>query len=217
MTAISRKVDHKGFTLIELVVVVMIIGLVSGLLLVRVGTVSFWDQESFLRKLSETIVFLHHQAVMDQTTYALEIDLEKNSYKVGAVKVEEGGDSHLAELAQDAGTISLELAAFLNPSMGTAQSIIPPPSFPSLAEEVIPPRDIVFDDVRTMRGISSKKDGKVYIFFSPRGFSEFAVIHLLLADQKPATILVNPFTGLTEIYREYKDFEWAYGRKKAQN
>lgn len=194
--------------------VLIIIGMVFGLLLGRIGTVSFWDQESFLRKLSETIVFLHHQAVMDQTTYALEINMEKNSYKVGAVKVEEGGESHLAQFAEDAGTISLELAAFLNPSMGTAQSIIPPPSFPSLAEDVTPPADIVFEDIHTMRGILTKEQGKGFIFFSPRGFSEFAVIHLFLAGGQPATILVNPFTGLTELYRERKDFKWTYGRQK---
>jgi hypothetical protein len=90
--------------------------------------------------------------------------------------------------------------------------MIPPPLFPSLAKPVPFPEGVTLTDVRTMRGM--KTEGTPYVHFSPRGFSEFCVIHLRLQNGSELTILVNPFTGLTEIYREYKDFEWTYGHQK---
>lgn len=212
----NRAPAPSGFTLIELVVVIALIGLIYALIGLRSGTFSFWEEEGFLRRLTETIEFLHHQAVIDQSFYRLDFDLKENSWRVRAVKVEEENENKdLESLATDAGSLSLELAAFLNPDMGRSQSLIPAPSFPSLSEPQLLPKGTLIEDIRTMRGRqSAATSSEASIYFSPRGFSEFAVIHLRLAGVNPVTILVNPFTGLTQIYREYRDFEWSYGRGK---
>lgn len=55
--------------------------------------------------------------------------------------------------------------------------------------------------------------GKAYIHFSPRGFSEFAVIHFHLYNDDPVTLVDNPFTGLVTVYPGFRDFEWTYGKK----
>jgi hypothetical protein len=148
----------------------------------------------------------------------MDFDLQKNSYRVRVVRTEEHDDeARLSEIAADAGALSLELSAFLNPSMGRSQTLIPPPSIPSLADDQPFPAGMSIEDIRTMRGRAAPPhDESAYIAFSPRGFSEFAVLHLRLSSGLPVTILVNPFSGLTEIYREYKDFEWTYGRKKKE-
>ena len=66
-----------------------------------------------------------------------------------------------------------------------------------------------------MRGLKLRNvDKSAYILFSPRGFSEFAILHLSSTTRDPVTILINPFTGLTETFREYRDYEWTYGRNK---
>lgn len=205
-----------GFTLIELVLVIVIIGLVFGVVGLRSGSFDFWKEEGFIRRISETITFLHHQAVVDQSFYRMDFDLRNNTYRVRVVRTEEHDDEErLSEIAADAGNLSLELAAFLNPSMGRSQTLIPPPSLPSLAEAQPFPSGMTIEDIRTMRGKSTPaQDESAYVVFSPRGFSEFAVLHFRLSTGQQVTILVNPFTGLTEIYREYKDFEWSYGRTK---
>ena len=168
-------------------------------------------------KSSEVIEFLHHQAVADQAFYRMEFDLKNHTYKVGVFRsgpiVE---DESLSVLASDAGNLTLELAAFLNPSTGQEGTMIPPPSFPSLAEPVDLAPDLTIDSIRTMRGKKiASEGGKAFIMFSPRGFSEFAVLHIAAGEYKKITILVNPFTGLTEIFKgdEFKDFEWTFGRK----
>ena len=201
----------RGFTLVELVLVIAIIGVTFGLVATRSGTFDLWKERDFERNFSETIVFLHHQALADQSYYRLEIDFDQNTFQIGVMKNEEENNEELADLASDAGILSVELSAFQHPSFGRTQSMIPPPGFPSLADAKKPPARIVFDDVRTMRGLSTKTEGgKAYIMFSPVGFSEFAVIHLRYPGEKITTILVNPFTGLTEIFNEYKDFQWKY-------
>lgn len=207
-----------GFTLLELVLVIAIVGLLSSLIVVRLGTFQRWQEEGFLRRFTETIQFLHHQAVVDGVFYRMDFDFEENPpvYKVGEIVAEEVNQSNLAAMSAagaDPGILSVELADFLVPSLGTFQNLIPPRSFPSLAKPIELPEGVEFSDVRTMRGVIAPGDPeKAYILFSPRGFSEFAVIHLALSHDRVRTILVNPFTGLTSIYKEYKDFEWSYGR-----
>lgn len=216
-TFLARNRLRSGFTLIELLVVVIIIGLASSLFIVKSGTYSYWQQESFFRKLTDTMEFLFYQAIEDGEFYRLEIDFETNSYRVGVLKPEEREeDEKLVQIASDAGSLSLELAAFLNPSLGRTQTLIPPPSFPSLFEPAFAPAGVVFEDARTMRGVKRRTvDRGAYILFSPRGFSEFAVLHLSTIAQTPLTILTNPFTGITQTFRDYRDFEWTYGRAKS--
>ena len=211
---ICRARNQQGFTFIELAIVILIIGLLSILVVSRNVGFSYWKEEGFLRNLSETLNFLHHQAIVDQAFYRFEVDIDNNQYVIGILKPE-GESEEILNLSSDLGNISLELAAFLNPSMGETATMIAPPTMPSLAVPVIPPQGVVFEDVQTPRG--KETDGKAYVMFSPRGFSEFAVLHLRLSTNEPITILVNPFTGLTKIIRDYKDFTWQYGREKQGN
>ncbi len=219
----SRIRCAKGFTLVELVLVILIIAVMTGVVTFSLGTFAYWREQSFIRRLSETITFLYHQAVTDQAFYRLEFSFDKeqgvfaHSYKVGVMKTEEADDSALVDLCNSqAGTLSCELASFLSPSIGLSQTIIPPPDYPSLAEKVPLPEGVYFEDIRTMRGKKNGDEGGTsFILFSPRGFSEFGVIHLRLSAGGQVTILINPFTGTTDVYKEYKDFEWQYGKKES--
>ncbi|MCB0335860.1 MAG: prepilin-type N-terminal cleavage/methylation domain-containing protein [Bdellovibrionales bacterium] len=221
----SRFDSTLGLTLIELVVVLAIIGIISGFATFKSGAFAYYEQEGMLRRLSETITFLHHRAITDGVFYRMEFDLDpdKPQYKVGEV-VPQGsteGDENLSTFSQaGVGLLSLEMAAHLSPSIGEYQYMIEPRSIPSLGKPVELPHGCVFKDINTMRGKfeENSSDGtKPYVLFSPRGFSEFAVIHITLAQGNDVTVLINPFTGLTSIYREYKEFEWSYGRKKEDN
>jgi type II secretory pathway pseudopilin PulG len=203
--------------LIEIVVVVLIISAATMLLLVNFGAFSYWREEGFIRKLNETVQFLHRQAVTDRAFYRLELDLDENRYRVDVVRPDSDIDESLAEIAEGAGNLTLELASFLNPSIGEEATLIPPPSMPSLAEPVRLPPGMTFRDVRTVRGVRTPEmGGKSFVLFSPRGYSEFAVIHLRTSGERDITILINPFTGLTELFRDYRDFEWTYNKRAGE-
>lgn len=217
MTAslVLNRNKSSGFTLVELLLVMLIIGALGALIASRPNSFGYWQQEGYLRNLTETINFLHNQAVVDQSLYRMEFDLQEGSYRIGILKPEDQ-DTTFAGVAQDVGNLSLELSTFLNPGGTEGSAIfIPPPSMPSLATPVFTPTGLKIRDIRTMRGIA--KEGKPYIMFSPRGFSEFAVIHITLPTNEVITILVNPFTGIPKIIREDKDFSWTYGRGKEKS
>ena len=214
----------RGFTLIELMIVVLVFAALMMLATVPTGAIRYWKEEAFLRRLMDTIQFLHTQAVADQSFYRLELDFgkgdQKSFFSVGVVKPEEDPALNTAGVASaDVGLVSTELYFFLHPSTGVdgSYSIIPPPSFPSLYDPVMFPQDVYLERVRTAGGIYERGHSeKAFLLFSPRGFSAFAVLHLTLGRGAPATILVNPFTGMTTLYHEFKDFEWTYSNREGK-
>ena len=204
---------QRGFTLIELVLVIAIMGLMIGIFSVRLSDINFWKEEAALRKLSELVIFLNNQAVMDQSFYRIEFDLDNRQYRVGVVKNESA--IMQAQSGANLPPLQLELSAMLSPDMGDESTVIPPPSYPSLAEPTTLPGAMEFLDVMTPRGkvAAGDKRDNPYLIFSPRGTSEFGVIHVALGPGHPVTILVNPWTGMAEVYREYKEFQWNLGRQ----
>jgi prepilin-type N-terminal cleavage/methylation domain-containing protein len=206
----------RAFTLIELVVVIAILAIVIAVAGLRFGAFDVWKEENTLRQLSETLVFLNQQAVIDQEFYRIEFDLENGLYRVGVMR-SDNAVQDVSLITGGGGYLSDELAAFLSPSLDYETTMIPPPSFPSLAEPVKLPGGMRFVDVRTPRGMlraDQKTDEIPYLMFSPRGFSEFGVIHAVMGDERPVTVFVNPWTGIAEVFREYKDFEWTLGNRK---
>jgi hypothetical protein len=216
-------------------VVMLVIAIVSGLVSFRGGAFSYWQREGTIRKLSETISFLHHRAVSDRVNYRIEFSMPSNqphSFRVGeALPARQKNTltndkdptldaAALAAINQETGLLSARLSDFLTPQTATGNDIVEPKNFPSLAKPEIFPNGLSIRDIKTTRdtvkatGYSDQE--KPYINFSPRGFSEFAVIHLMLGDDPNAivTLLVNPFTGLTTLYRDDKDFEWTLARDK---
>ncbi|MCB0310193.1 MAG: type II secretion system protein [Bdellovibrionales bacterium] len=72
----SCKFEALGFTLIELVVVVAIISIATLLISINSGALAHWEEENFLRRLIETIEFLHSQAIQDGEHYRIEFNFE---------------------------------------------------------------------------------------------------------------------------------------------
>jgi hypothetical protein len=191
--------------------VILIIGLAVGLLSVKMGALDFWKEQGSLRKLRETIMLLNNQAVMDQAFYRMEFDLENNQYRVGVIRPEDALAT--PALAINLPPLVLELSAMLSPSIADGSTMIPPPSIPSLAEPTKLGGRLVLLDVVTPRGKVARGDDREnpYLLFSPRGFSEFGVIHISLGGNAAQTIMANPWTGMADVYPEYKDFTWTLG------
>jgi prepilin-type N-terminal cleavage/methylation domain-containing protein len=212
-----RSRSNLGLTLIELLVTLIIIAVSFVLVGSRLGIANYWSEEAFLRKIRETITFLHQQAVVDQIFYQLQIDFEKQEYQVFAMNVDRSAteDPNSALTAQqDVGYLTQELAQLQSPAIGQSYDLIPPPAFPSLGEPIKVPGTIKITSVKTARGnFDAKEVESAYILFSPRGFSEFAVIQMDQGPEGHNTILVNPFTGSASLFREEKDFDWTYGRE----
>jgi len=161
-------------------------------------------------------VFLNNQAVMDQVFYRMEFDLEKRQYRVGVMRPDDRVMENLS--GYNLPPLQLELSTILSPSVDGESTMIPPPSIPSLANPIQLPGEMYFEDVVTPRGksVAGEKRSNPFLLFSPRNASEFGVIHVQMGSGKQFTILVNPWTGLAEVFPEYKEFQYTLGRQ-AQN
>ncbi len=211
-------VKERGFTLLELLLVIAIASVIVGLISIRLGTVNYWKEESEIRKLSEMIEFLYYQAAIEGYYYRINFAFgdRLDSYQIGVIGDEDTSDSTNAASAVSSGMgiLTQELSVLLQPSRGRTQTLLPPPDMPSLRDPRQLPEGMRFIDVRTPRGMTNGEPGEsAYLDFSPRGFSEFGVIHIELSGGQPVTILINPFSGLTTIYREYRDFDWIWGKQ----
>lgn len=217
VSLLTARPSSRGFTLVELVIVIVLFAAIFALVPLSFGSFSYWRQESFIRKLTDTIQFLFHQSVADQVFYRIEFDLVRGTYRVGALEPHTGLVVDLPTYDQGAGDLTLQLASFLNPSPGSISEMVSPAAFPSLAEPVALPDGATIEAVRNMSGQRTRERGETAtLTFSPRGFSEFGVIHLKLIGGGVVTILVNPFTGIAEVHRAFKDFEWTFGRNQGQ-
>jgi type II secretory pathway pseudopilin PulG len=211
----ARKERAEAFTILELALVILVVSALFFVGLRSSSTPQFWQRQAALRELNETMRFLFHQAVADQTYYQIEFDMSSSTYTVGAIIPEPETDERLADFAGDAGNISLELNAFLNPSYGETHTVIPPPEFPSLGTPRQLPNGIRIEAIYTPKGWTRREEEKkVRMRFSPKGFAEFIALHILIGDKQEMTLVNNPFTGLTQTFNEWKDYEWTFAEKK---
>ncbi len=219
MATAGTPTGARGFTLVELVLVIAIVGLTLGLVSVRLGAVDFWREQTSIRKLTETIALLNTQAVLDQAVYRLEFDLKGNSFRAGVMRPDNAGlggasAGGLAGVTLD--PLEEQLADILSPESSSGATMIPPPGMESLAGPHTFGGRYVILDVVTSEGKFSREDTEApnpAIRFSPRGVSDFGVIHISTGGDSAITIVANPWTGLAEMHPGYKDFKWTMSRQ----
>ncbi len=216
----ARRLElHRGgesaFTLMELILVIVIIGLATGLLSVRLGALDVWREQAAIRKLAETIVLLNHRAVMDRKFYRMEFDFKNNSYRVGVMQLDPSSPASPGAATTGGTQLEIERDRWKSPSLRGSAYLMPPTDIPSLAEPVKLPGRLDLIEVRTPRGKVSEGDERdsPFLQFFPYGFSDFGLIHISTGPSTAITIFSNPWTGVAKIYDEYKDFKWAIGNR----
>lgn len=81
MSRTGISTDNSGFTLIELILVVLLLGLLSGLSLPLLGSIDGGSLEATARRLSGTVKFLYNEAVMTGLEQRLVFDVTDGSYR----------------------------------------------------------------------------------------------------------------------------------------
>lgn len=79
---ITKRTSASGFTLLELLAVIMVIGVILGLALPRLSGLGRAELRASTRRLSGTIRLGYHLAVLNKKNYRLLLDLEKQSYQL---------------------------------------------------------------------------------------------------------------------------------------
>lgn len=242
----SRGESDRGFTLIEIIFVILIIAIISSFGASQFQSIHIWRQRGDIREFVATWELLYQTAITRGHTYRLIMDLDDNSYTVRReiydsqdrvqqvdylknLRTKSEQERRAKEaLERELGTIDEAFEAedrregsktleqlfidtfYIDPEAPVTLGY--PLEFPNLAERKQFPDGLALRDVKTLAGKTT--EGSTFVRFSPRGASEFAVVHLTLGEDV-VTVFMNPSTGVVSIFDGDKDFEWTYGSEKA--
>ncbi len=93
---VHKKKHESGFTLVEIIIVMVIIGIAAGLVGVYVGSGS--DKlalRTFTKDVSAVLRYARNHAASEKKSYFFEIDREKNRYKLYSRKVNDDEETNM--------------------------------------------------------------------------------------------------------------------------
>jgi len=186
--------NARGFTLIEIMIVVIIIGMMMGLGV----SILFPGNEAKLRdqsaKLSGTIKFLYNEAAVKNKYYRIVFDLDSQSWVI-----ESSTEPFLVKMIEEAPK-----------KTGAQDAPAGTPNADFTAEEGFMveasklPSGTKFKDIQVMHLKDRQEHGKVEVYFFPSGYVEPTVINLTDEDEQTFySLQVNPLTGKALIRSEY--------------
>ena len=174
----NGSADRGGFTLIEIMIVMLIIGLVAAIAYPQYQVLSRANLRETSRKLAGTIRYLYARSIMDKKPWRLVFDMGKN--RVWAERLEPRNDGAGSEYIkiQTAGLRRIEI-----------------------------PNGVIIKNMRVL-GREVNASGVEYLNFNPYGGVERAVIHLEHENHRWVFSLVTkPLSGRVAIFDYEVDIE----------
>lgn len=206
----SRLKSQLAFTLIEMLITLGIIASIMAMGVNLIGSPTN-DMKETSKNMMRMMRYIYNQAAVTGEYYRLVLNLDEQKYFVQTsvepfFVIKEGDETEAIriknELENQDGDEE-EVAAQLAQSVGAFNE-----AEDELLEIFEVPPDIRIADVYVMHRKDKVEQGKVYIYFFPKGLTEFAVIHLAdQAEEDFMTLILNPLTGSVEIKTEYVDHE----------
>jgi len=178
----SARTRQGGFTLIELGLVILILGVMIAIALPRLGNRAYAQLNSETRKMALAYRYLRHAAILNGRSYRLVYDLDNHSY--------------WAEVA--------EVAAPPEPldEIDAGDSFFPPAIEEQFTRDIDGPinlrklpEPIGFSDVELPTVWGKVMEGIAYTTFYPDGFVDISVVHLDNGQDVFTLYVPNGITG----------------------
>lgn len=218
-----RRGPQGGFTLIEILIVLAIIGLIAGMSIRGIRSLAKSDLRASTARLSGAVRFLFDRASTTGKYHRLVIDLDEGRYwaevsddrfYMPREPETEASLKKLAELQAEQDERDRARAEMARAAGGQDLSKVEPTEFRpkqvrfgSFKETAIKPvtlKKAKVTDVYTPRLAEPVTAGRAYVYFFPLGQTEAAIIHLADEDgTTPYSLVVHPITGRVRIYNEY--------------
>jgi general secretion pathway protein H len=218
-----RRRSHSGFTLIEILVVLAIVGILAGLSIRGLRSLARSDLRASVSHLSGAIRYLfdrasttgqYHRLVidLDQGRYWAEVsddqfylprdpETEASSKKLAALETElDEKAARQKEMAEAAGDVDQSKVLPMDFRPKKAR-------FGAFKESNLKPvtlKNTQVMDVFTPRVADPVTKGRAYVYFFPLGQTEPAIIHLSDPTQQTIySLVVHPITGGVRNYNSY--------------
>lgn len=200
----------RGFTLLEMMIVMIIMGLITALAYPQYQLVSHSNLRLASRQLAGTIRYLYARAVLDKKPWRLAVDFDNKTYW--------GERLETPEMPQEEKKTSDESWAKLETVKTDTYTLTPTPnqveSFnkwqkmnTTVLKRTRLPKGVVFLDMRAV-GRDTVNSGVNYLYFSPYGGVERAVLHLRHEKHEWVyTIITKPLSGRVAVFDDYRDIE----------
>ncbi len=200
----SYGVQH-GFTLIEIMVVMVLIVLVVGFALPNLGIISSHNLKSAAQTIATMIRATYDRAAIKNRQYRLVFDFSENSvwaeYLVPAEadaateeNKEEDKQKEEEAKAEEEGSVSVI-------AMGSYEV-----EDSDVLEKYTLPAGVKLAGLESVHSNGEIKEGKDFILFLPNGFVEKSHIHLQGNGDTVFSLEVSPLTGNTQGHEEYTPF-----------
>ena len=218
-----RRRAHSGFTLIEILVVLAIVGILAGLSIRGLRSLARSDLRASVSHVSGAIRYLFNRASTTGQYHRLVIDIDAGRYwaevsddmfylprdpetessakKLAALEAElDEKEARQKEMAQAAGDVDMSKVLPMDFRPKKAR-------FGAFKESNLKPvtmKNTMVMDVFTPRVADPVVKGRAYIYFFPLGQTEPAIIHLSDPTQQTIySLVVHPITGRVRIYNSY--------------
>jgi general secretion pathway protein H len=176
---LKPTIGSKGFTLLELIVVLLIIGLMMALVTPRlVGSLTKMNLKTSAQKISSSLRYARSQAVSCQIIYHVVFDFEKNGLNIKAEK------------SQD------DESAYLKAEIESAETDISKPK-ESREESYFLPEGIKIE--KAMTTDDEVDSGLFSIVFYPAGNSSGGSVLLMDEKERRFQISVDFITGIVSL------------------
>ena len=169
-----------GFTLVELTLVILVIGIIGALAVPRFGNLLERQQvRRTVNVLRGTVRQLHAKAALTKRIYRLTFDLAEQRVTVCYLQV-------------------------LSPAEGGEAACVAEPS--REMRGYLMPRAVRLLDVVSSSG-EKIREGKASTHFHPTGLAEPSVVHLLAADDSHVTLFIEALAGRVKVVQGYAERE----------
>lgn len=187
----SKSKKQKGFTLVEILIGLALIGLIMGLGINQVGKMFSRNMKASARQLASTVRFLYNKSSTDGVTLRLVIDFDEQSYSVEKTS----GDFTLAKEEEE-----------------KKEEEAPKEVFGAEGSKILKTtklaKGVFFKDVYAEHQSGPKSEGKAYIYFFAQGYAENSVINLRDKDDKTNfSLVIHPISGKVSIQNKYQELE----------
>lgn len=182
--------SQRGFTLIELVVVVAVVAVITGAVVTGVGSLRGASVQAEAGKVAVAVRYLYNLAVISGKNQRLVIDLDTQSYWGEAQDSADPCESFLlpgSDADEDGSDVDVTRAGFAA-------------SDSQLLQKVTLDKGIRFAKVNTTHQDQPQDKGQAYIYFFPSGTAENAVVQLEGDEDDFMTVEVFSLQGNAKVH-----------------